>query len=121
MSQGETSLPTGKLSQSRLQDLDSHMRQEGLNKVKKGFTMLISVVQKVELPASSAAPQSKPEPSPRKKDWHKRTKKECIATCDAEKAMSIARAYREYAIKSPVMRSLFSEIQGGTTQPVQRT
>ena len=40
-------------------------------KVRKGFTKLRSVVNKVEPLVSSAAPTSRQEPSPEKRDWHK--------------------------------------------------
>ena len=118
-------------NRSRSQDLDSCTRQESLDKVRRGITKLKSVVKKVEPLASLAAPPSRQEPSPKKKVWHKRTKKECFTACNIEKAMSIARADKEYATlmeerqkaaaKSPVVRSLFSETPEGTTQPKEES
>ena len=126
LNHGETSQQTEKSNRSRSQDLDSHIRQESLDKVKKGFTKLKLVVNKMEPLASSAAPSSRQEPSPKKRVWHKRTKKECFAACNAQKARSIARAEKKYAklmeerkqaaAKSPVVRSLFSKTPEGTTQ-----
>ena len=72
LSHGETSQQTKKPNRSRLQDLDSSTRQESLDKVRKGIAKLKLVIKKVEPPASSAAPPSRQEPSPKKRDWHKR-------------------------------------------------
>ena len=54
LSHGETLQQTEKPNRSRSQDLNSHTRQESLDKVRKGITELKLVVNKVELPASSA-------------------------------------------------------------------
>ena len=94
---GETPQQTEKPHRSRLPDLGSSTRQESLDKVRKGFTKQRLVVNKVELPASSATSPPQQEPSPKRRDWHKRTKKEHLAACDVEKARSIARTDKEYA------------------------
>ena len=44
LSHGETSQWTEKPNRSRLQDLDSSTRKESVDKVRKGFTKLKSVV-----------------------------------------------------------------------------
>ena len=122
LSHGEILQWTEKPNRSRLQDLDSHTRQESLDKVRKGFTELKSVVNKIgRLPYQLHLHPGK------RRDWHKMTKKEHLTACNLEKARSIARADKEYAklmeemqqaaAKSPVVRSLFSETPEGTTKP----
>ena len=66
LSHGETLHKTEKCHRPGSQGLDSHTRQESLDKVRKGFAKLRLVVNKVELPASSAAPSSRQEPSPKR-------------------------------------------------------
>ena len=51
-----------------------------------------SVVKKPDPPAASAASLATQEPSLRKKDWEKKSKKECFAKHNKEKARSIAAA-----------------------------
>ena len=94
---GETPQQTKNPHRSRSPDLGSCTRQKSLDKVRKGFTKLRSVVNNVEPLAPSAASPPQQEPSPKKRDWYKRTKKEHFTARDAEKARSIARADKEYA------------------------
>ena len=126
LSHGETQQQTEKPHRSRSPDLGSHTRQESLDKIRKGFTRLKLVLNKVEPLAPSAVSPPQQEPSPKRRDWDKRTKKDYLTAHDAEKARSIARADKEYAklmeerqqaAKSPVVRSLFSKTPEGTTQP----
>ena len=81
----------------RSQDYDSCAQQEGLDRVRRSVTRFKSVVKKPDLPAALTVSPATQEPSPRKKDWDKRSKKECFATCDEEKARSVAAANKEYA------------------------
>ena len=68
----------------------------------------------------------KPDTSPKKKDWEKRTQKEQLAADDEEKSRSIAAGNREYAKlmeqrqqaaeDSSAVRPLFSDTAKGTHQ-----
>ena len=106
--------------------------------MRKDIIRLKSVVKKVDLPVPPAVSLAMREPSPRKKDWKKSSKKECFTTCNEEKARSIAAANKEYAklmeesglatARSPAIRSLFSDTLENTVQmkeeprsPVQST
>ena len=126
------------LPRSRSWDSDSRAWQEGLDRVRKDIIRLKSVVKKADPPAPPAVSLGTWEPSPRKKDWEKRSKKECFATHNKEKVRSIAAANKEYAklmeerwqaaARSLALRSLFSDTSENTVQmkeepssPVQST
>ena len=60
----------------RSQDSDSHAWQEGLDRVRRSATRLKSVVKKPDPAAALTVSPAMGEPSPRKKDWDKRSKKD---------------------------------------------
>ena len=65
--------------------------------MRRSVTRLKSVVKKPDPPAALTVYPATQEPSPIKKDWDKRSQKECFAACDKEKARSIVAADKEYA------------------------
>ena len=81
----------------RSQDSVSCTWQEGLDRVRKSAAKLKLVVKKPDLPAALTVSSATGEPSPRKKDWDKRSKEEHFTAHDEEKARSIAAADKEYA------------------------
>ena len=80
----------------RSQDSFSRTQQDGLDRVRKSAAKLKSVVKKPDPPAASTVSSATREPSTRKKNWDKRSKKEHFTARDEEKARSIATADKEY-------------------------
>ena len=82
---------------SRSQDSVSHTQQEDLDRVRISAAKLKSVVKKPDPPAALTVSQATPEPSPRRKDWNKRSKKEHFTAHDEDKARNIAAANKDNA------------------------